>query len=208
MKNDGKLDQDISGRNGEKWLDSEDTSKIEIWPDVEKESKWLLMFLAWENGRMGSPSVEVEKTEVEWIWGGRSIRTSVLDTLSLRCPLDIRVMVSSRQLNMWAWSSDEWYSHPSLIGLDTKNSFLIKMMSWLLYNKLLFLQAVWSNLQNLSFHGVCQVIYRGSQSDGRRVLIHLQLLSILRKYNDLLIQFLSVSSSCEKYFQQVFQLSW
>lgn len=29
MKNDGKLDQDISGRNGEKWLDSEDTSKIE-----------------------------------------------------------------------------------------------------------------------------------------------------------------------------------
>ena len=43
-------------------------------------------------------------------------------------------------------------------------------MSWLLHTKLLFLETIWGTLQDRSFHGLCQIIYRCLQSDGRRVL--------------------------------------
>lgn len=57
-----------------------------------------LRFLALENKRMALPLAEMGKSpgRADMGWGG--IKTSICNMMSLRCLLDIQVMVSSRQL--------------------------------------------------------------------------------------------------------------
>ena len=84
VRDDGTLDQDISGRNSEKWLDSGALSKHESQrltrgkESVKDDSKEKMEKM---EKREGGPCHQLrrKRLQVEQIWGGGRVRIPVLD---------------------------------------------------------------------------------------------------------------------------------
>lgn len=71
----------------------------------EEESRILWRFLAWEIRRIEEPSVMMEKSRDRAY--SKRMRSSIMDMMSLRCLLDIQLVMLNRKFDMWLCSVEE-----------------------------------------------------------------------------------------------------